>query len=259
VSKLAQYASDPTRTHWHAVLRIFAYIRGTLDFGIRLGSSDNPLTGWFDASYADDVVDRHSTCGYIFLYKGGPVSWRSKKQSMVALSSTEAEYVAATEAAKELQWLISFLKGIMMGSECVFPMQMWGDNNGANSLTENPTYHSRTKHIDVRYRYVTELVEREILKVNYCNTKDMIADIFTKPLQKDQFRKLRTMIGCTSLKSNGESANVATTKRGGTSTGPFECDVCKSQFGTRNDLFKHLTKSGHFENPIAGDATFATE
>ena len=103
VSKLAQYASDPTKTHWHAVLRIFTYIRGTLDFGIRLGSSDDLLTGWFDASYADDVVDRHSTCGYIFLYKGSPVSWRSKKQSMVALSSTEAEYVAITEAAKELQ------------------------------------------------------------------------------------------------------------------------------------------------------------
>jgi len=124
---------------------------------------------------------------------------------------------------------------------------------------ENPTYHSRTKYIDVRYCYVTELVERGILKVNYCNTKDMIADIFTKLLQKDQFRKLRSMIGCTSLKPNCESTNIISTKRGGTSTGPFDCYVCRSQFGTRNELFKHLTKTGHFENSIPRDATFTTE
>ena len=224
-----------------------AYLHGTIDYSLLLSptfsnqepSSSTPsedlLIGYFDSSYADDISDRHSTCGYIFYFMGCPVSWRSKKQDILALSSTEAEYIAATEAAKEAQWISAFLR------ETGFPIShtiLLGDNKGANSLTLNPMYHSRTKHIDVRYRYITELTEAGVIRIAYCRSKDMIADIFTKPLPHHIFHNHRQM-----LLTN--STHIPR-KRGGNSNPPFSCNKCSNSFPSRNELFKHLQESHHF-------------
>lgn len=246
VNKLAQFASAPQDIHWNAIEKIFSYIAGSVEMGIILGKdpTQKHIVGYFDASYADDEVDHYSTCGYVFLFLESPISWRSKKQNMVALSSTEAEYVAATEAAKESQWIASFAKGIPYDLE--MPTQMFGNNHGANALTSNPTYHARIKHIDIWYRYVMELVEHGLIKVFYCNTKDMVADILTKALPKEQFRKLRDLIcviNCAVTKGN-----VKAKKRAGKSSAPFTCGngKCNQLFPSRNELFAHLKASGHF-------------
>ena len=117
------------------------------------------IIGYFDAAYMDDTQDRHSTMGYIFFFDGCAVSWASKKQQTVALSTTEAEYLAGTEATKEAMWIAAFLEDI--GQEVNRPMQLRGDNQGANALAANPEYHGRTKHIHGRQRFITEMVERQ--------------------------------------------------------------------------------------------------
>ena len=239
VIKLSQFSAHPTLAHWDAVLHIMQYLYGSLESRLTLTTTPNDsqeLVGYFDSSYADDTSDRHSTCGYVFYFLGGPISWRSKKQDILALSSTEAEFVAATEAAKESQWITAFLR------EIGFPLQstiLLGDNKGANSLTLNPMYHSRTKHIDVRYRYITELSEAGIIRVAYCRSRDMIADILTKPLPRDTFNyhKRRLLLPC--------SPHIPQ-KRHGLSNPPFTCDKCSASFSSRNALFLHLQSSQHF-------------
>ena len=266
VIKLAQFSSNPTIMHWSAVRRILAYLYGTVNYRILLTPSikhastntkpSEPaepsvpqLIGYFDSSYADDINDRYSTCGYVFFYMGGPVSWRSKKQQVLALSSTEAEYIAATEAAKESQWISSFL------NEIGYPVSyttLYGDNRGANSLTMNPMYHSRTKHIDVRFRYVNELTESGSIKIEHCSTKKMIVDILTKPLPKDSFLNLRHALNIRPpLASQSKIApKVVNTgrKRGGTSSPPFMCQKCTTSFLSRNALFTHLQATAHFDD-----------
>lgn len=255
VIKLAQFSSSPSVAHWTAVRRTMAYLHGTVDYCILLASSSDPphLVGYFDSSYADDVNDRHSTYGYVFYYMGGPISWRSKKQQVLALSSTEAEYIAATEAAKESQWIVSFLNEIGYPLKCT---TLYGDNKGANSLVLNPMYHSRTKHIDVRFRYVTELSEAGAIQIAHCASKKMIADILTKPLPKDAFHNIRQLLGV--IPSHSCDSGVATPlhtenpstskKRGGSSLPPFICNKCSSSYSSRNALFNHLQHSGHFSD-----------
>ena len=184
---------------------------------------------------------------------GGPISWRSKKQQVLALSSTEAEYIAATEAAKESQWIVSFLNEIGYPLKCT---TLYGDNKGANSLVLNPMYHSRTKHIDVRFRYVTELSEAGAIQIAHCASKKMIADILTKPLPKDAFHNIRQLLGV--IPSHSCDSGVATPlhtenpstskKRGGSSLPPFICNKCSSSYSSRNALFNHLQHSGHFSD-----------
>ena len=208
-------------------------------------SSLDTLTGYFDASYADDPSDRHSTCGYAFFILGGPISWGSKKQSVLALSSTEAEFMAATEAAKESQWITTFLR------EIGFPLRqtiLYGDNKRANALILNPMYHSRTKHIDIRYRYIAELTDSGVIKITHCRSKDMIADILTKPLPRESFQHLRSQltVASSNTSSSDNSPLSSSRKRGGTSSPPFICTKCQSAFSSRNALFSHLQSSNHF-------------
>lgn len=262
VIKLAQFSSNPSVAHWTAIRRTMAYLHGTMDYNIVLASPTEPpnLVGYFDSLYADDINDRHSTSGYVFYYMGGPVSWRSKKQQVLALSSTEGEYISATAAAKESQWIVSFL------SEIGYPLKyttLYGDNKGANSLVLNPMYHSRTKHIDIRFRYVTELSEAGAIKIEHYTTKKMIADILMKPLAKDTFQNLRQLL-CV-LPQLGASINIESPttidanphskKRGGTFLPPYTCNECNSSYSSRNALFNHLQNTGNFND---NDATTTT-
>lgn len=147
---------------------------------------------------------------------GGCISWRSKKQRTVALSSTEAEYMALTEAIQEAVWLKAFLfeLGEMKSDEAV---KIYEDNQGSIALAKNPEFHKRTKHIDIRYHFVREKVEDGQVVLEYCPTKDMKADMMTKPIPAPQFEHLRDMLGIqgsTAVESSGsvveETAQEAT-------------------------------------------------
>lgn len=180
-SKLSQYLSSHDDSHIAALKRVFRYLKGTLSHCIKFTkNSSSQLTGYADADWANDVDDRRSTTGYVFTLgdNGTPISWSTKKQPTVALSSCEAEYMALADATKEMLYLRSFITSIGLHQEP--PNTIFSDNQGAIALTSpNKMQHKRTKHIDIRYHFI-----REQNDINYCyvNTAENIADILTKPL-----------------------------------------------------------------------------
>ena len=124
---------------------------------------------------------------------GGVVSWRSKKQSCVALSTAEAEYIALAGATQEAVWLRRLMSDLNV--DCQNPLLIYEDNQSAIALSKNPQFHGRSKHIDIKFPYVREKVDENVIKLEYCPTEIMIADIFTKGLTQDKFKKLRKLLG----------------------------------------------------------------
>jgi len=152
--------------------------------------SSGDLQGYCDADYAGDIVDRKSTTGHLFLLNRGPISWTSTKQRCVATSTTHSEYIALSEACKQGEWLRALLRELqrteLLGEGLSTPI--FSDNQACIALAKDPVAHSRTKHIDVRYHYIRELVVGGMTTVDYCPTGEMVADILTKPLQLQGFK-----------------------------------------------------------------------
>ncbi len=149
-SMVNRFLFEPGLTHWKVVKRILRYLKGIKDLSIVYNGSLNrsiTLEGYYDTDWGGNQENRHSTTGFIFQICGGAVSWNSKKQPMIALSSTKAEYISATQAAKKAVWLRQLLKD--MGYEQKAPTILHEDNQGCIMLSKNPVYHARTKHIDI--------------------------------------------------------------------------------------------------------------
>ena len=199
VNIACRFMSNPGRIHWKLVKRIFRYLKGTSDFGLVYGSlSDNELVCYCDADWGGDKADRKSTTGCIFLMNGGAISWYTTKQATVALSTTEAEYMAMTEALKEVLWFRTFLSGI--GLRCKGPSIIRDDSTGAISLTKTGKHHSRTKHIDIKYHFIRDHIDDKSVDVVYCQTQDQLADMLTKALPGPTFIRHRKNAGLMSLK-----------------------------------------------------------
>ena len=196
VGLLSQHMVSPGKEHWSGVKRVLRYIKGTLDFGLRFEASvpeDFKLSGFSDADWAGCGETRKSTSGQIFKMGNCAISWRSRKQSIVALSTTEAEYVALCEAAQEAVWLRRLLSDIGFSQNT--PTVVFEDNQGAISLSQNPKDHSRTKHIDIKYHYIRERVAAKEIAVQHCATGDMTADTLTKGLPKPAYENCRAGMG----------------------------------------------------------------
>ena len=148
-------------------------------------SSNEMLIGYSDADWAGDCDDRHSTTGDLFLMAKGPISWTSKKQPVIALSTSEAEYVAVSAAAQEAVWLRRFLADLKALPED--PTIIMKNNQGAIALAKNPIAHARTKHIDIKYHYIREAIQEGLITLCYCPTNEMITDLFTKGLPRERF------------------------------------------------------------------------
>ena len=201
VSAVSKYSSDPTMAHLTAAKRVLRYLKGTMDLGLTYKKSDgNVLKAYSDSDWAGDQDDRHSTSGYVSVLSGGAVNWLSKKQASVALSTAEAEYIALSAATQEVIWLRRLLEDF--GVNMSLSTEVLEDNQGAIAISKNPVRHNRTKHIDIRYHFIREAVEDGTVRLTYCPTKDMVADILTKPLPKGQFQLLRAKLGL-SLKVMG--------------------------------------------------------
>ena len=146
--------------------------------------------GFADSDWASDATSRRSTTGYMFFVNQKLVSWNSKKQNSIALSSAEAEYMALCEATQEAIWLIKFFKEL--GWETV-PITIYEDNQSCIELSQNNRNHQRTKHIDVRYHFIREAIEANLIKVQYMETKYRVADMLTKPLPNVTLTRLRDL------------------------------------------------------------------
>ena len=197
LTKLAQFGSCPTMRHWDGVLRIMRYLRKHDSVRLCLGSNSTQiapsLIGYFDASLMDCAQSRKSTGAYIFFYTGSCISWASKKQGLVALSSTEAEFIPRTEAAKELAWIISFLEDISAKPEDL-PI-LCGDNRSTLALAKDNIFRPRTKYIHARERLITQMVQSGQCTLRYVPTNDMFADALTKPLSRERHELLVTRMG----------------------------------------------------------------
>jgi len=166
------------------MLRVFRYLKYSQTLAIRYGPSTDGLVGYTDTDYAADILDRRSTMGYLFMLSGVAVTWAARKQQSISTSTTEAEYVGICNAAKEAAWLRNLLRHIGCDMYAEHTTRIYGDNQSALRLVANPEFHSRSKHIDVQYHCVRELVEDGIVSVDYISTVDMIADCLTKPLKR---------------------------------------------------------------------------
>ena len=195
VSNVAKFSANPTTRHWTAVKRIMRYLRGTTDLGlIFTPQGSNDCVGFSDADWAGDLDDRKSTSGYMFQIGGTAVSWRSKKQTTVALSTAEAEYVALAGATQEAVWMRQ-LTADLNGEPATKPTVVFEDNQAAIAMAKNPQFHGRSKHISIKYHFVRDKVNDGTINISYCPTTEMIADILTKGLPTGTFNKLRKMIG----------------------------------------------------------------
>ena len=148
--------------------------------------------GYSDADWASSVDDRHSTSGNVMLIAGGAVSWLSKRQATVALSTAEAEYVSLTTMIQEAIWIRRLLQCFGEKDDTI---TVFEDNQGVIKMAQNPVMHSRTKHIDIRYHFIRETIADGTVTLRYCPTKDMIADCLTKSLSKGRFEMLRKKLG----------------------------------------------------------------
>ena len=170
VGAVSKFNSCPTEAHLTAVKRIFRYLKGTIDLCIKYErSADNRLVGFSDADWARDLTDRHSTTGSLIMMSGAAIDWISKKQPVVALSTTEAEYVALSAATQEAVWLSRLLTDIKAPPKA--PILIKEDNQGTIAVARNPVSHNRTKHIDIKFHYVREALEDGIIDLTYCPTE----------------------------------------------------------------------------------------
>lgn len=194
VNLVSRYMEKPTEQHMLAAKRILRYVQGTTGFEIQYRhGGEEKLVGYVDSDYAGDEDDRRSTSGYAFMFGKGVVSWESKKQPIVTLSTTEAEFVAASNGACQAVWLRNVLAEI--GFDQGKGTTLWCDNSSTIKLSKNPVLHGRSKHIHVRYHFLRELVNDEVIGLEYCSTHEQLSDVMTKPVKLDVFEKQRSSLG----------------------------------------------------------------
>lgn len=189
----SRYVERPTNERIRDVKHVLKYLNGSRNLGIEYKTNNKTrvLDAYCDADYAGDPETRKSTTGYIIFFAGGAISWSSRKQPVIALSSTEAEYIAAAECCKELLYLKSLLEELL--NETI-EIELKVDNQSAIALMKNGIVNKRSKHIDVKFHFVHELVRNGTVRLKYCPTNRQIADTFTKPLKAVQFINLRNHI-----------------------------------------------------------------
>nr|KYP35216.1 Copia protein [Cajanus cajan] len=193
VGLLSRFMEKPKASHFAVARRIMRYIRGTIDYGILLPNAKHQnggeLVGYSDSDWAGDKDGCRSTSGYVFLMGKSPISWSSKLQHVVALSSCEAEYIYATYKACQALWLESLVKQILARPEKAMTLKI--DNKSAINLAKNPIHHGRSKHVEIRFHFIREKVRKNKLKLEHCGTKEQLEDIMTKPLNTRRFVELR--------------------------------------------------------------------
>ena len=195
VHRLAKYMSNLGRAHWEALKRLVQYLLGTRELWLVYGRDRSGLAGFTDADWGTSDDTRHSVCGYVYTFDGGAISWSAKQQMVVALSSTEAEYIGITHATKEAIWLRALLSDLVHPDFAKHAVRLYSDNKGAMDLAHNNAFHARTKHISIRYHFIREAVERGDVELEYWRTEDMPADIFTKPVSRTRLEHLRGLMG----------------------------------------------------------------
>lgn len=192
VGILCKHSSAPTEGHWTALKRELRYLKGTSSFSLLLQLTEaSKLVGYCDADWAGEILPRRSTCGALVQLGSSVIDWRTLKQKCVALSSTEAEHLAISELCKKVLWLRTLLSEL--GFEDNEPTTVFSNNQGALCRSIEGVRHA--KHVSIRRNFVKEQIEAGIVKVEFCPSIGMTADIFTKPLPRVKFEQHRESLG----------------------------------------------------------------
>ncbi len=185
VGMASQFMQTPQKPHLDVVKRILRYIKHTLKCGIFYEvKSQLQVHGYTDADWVGNVSNRRSTSGFMFSFRTGDVSWSSKKQPTIALSSTKAEYRGVAIATCEIVWLQKLLSNL--GQLVDAPVVIYCDNISSILLANNPVYHARTKHIEAHYHFIREKVLTKEIDFIHVSTEDQVVNIFTKALGTDK-------------------------------------------------------------------------
>ena len=193
VTHLSQFSTNPTEDHYKAAQHVCCYLVGTCDYKlVYTREEDKGLVTYTDSDWAADKIWQHSVTGYFFKLANGIISWRSHAQKTVALSSTEAEYMAISDCSRQAIWIKTLIKelGIKIRSILIY-----GDNQGSISIASNAVQESRTKHINIHYHYIRELVVAKEVELQFMPGKMNPADMFTKNLQKIKFTQFQNQLG----------------------------------------------------------------
>ena len=194
VNAPSQFMSDPKHIHWVAAKHVLGCVRGTITYGLRYTSSNGVLlAGYVDSDWVGSAVDRKSTSGYCFSMGSAMISWSNRKQGSIAQSTSEAQYIATSDACKEAVWLRKLISDLFSGK--LHSTIIHCDNQSCIKLLENPVFHDRSKHIEMRYHFIRYLVQRGSLKLQYIHTDEQIANILTKPLLASMFMYFRDKLG----------------------------------------------------------------
>lgn len=200
VNNVSRFCSNPGHAHWSAVKRILRYLKGTMSLKLVYSKcSDSNVTGYCDADWGSEIDDRKSTTGYVFMHQGGAVTWNSKKQPTVALSTMEAEYMALCSATQEAIWLKQLDNELFSDAEK--GTIIYSDNQSAIYLASTHSYHARAKHIDIKHHFVREKVEDGSVILKHVPSSQMIADSLTKPVVGPIHLKCTENMGLVYLKN----------------------------------------------------------
>eukprot|EP00253_Pinus_taeda_P027457 PITA_27457 len=194
VNTMSQFMCEPRKVHWMAAKHILRYLQGTVDYGLDYRQGDGVrLVGYTDSDWAGYASDRKSTSGCCFGLGSAVVSWFSRKQQSVSLSSAEAEYMAAGLASCEAIWLRKML--FVLFGQPMRPSVIYCDNQSCIKLTENLVFHDRSKHIGIRYHFIRDYVQKGVVKLKYISTDQQVADILTKALPRGKHVYFKDKMG----------------------------------------------------------------
>ena len=195
VTKLAQHSANPSEDHVQKALYICRYLQGTRSYKLEYtGKNGLGLVAFTDSDWGSDPNDRRSQTGYILKLAGGLISWNSRAQRTVAHSSMDAEYMALSDCSRQVIWVRTLLTELGFDFESI---PICCDNQGAIFVSTNPVTERRSKHIDIRYHYIRDIVEQGLVQVYFIPGEDNPADLFTKNLGRIKFNKFKHMLGLT--------------------------------------------------------------
>ncbi|KAJ9536490.1 hypothetical protein OSB04_un000327 [Centaurea solstitialis] len=222
VSVTSRYQQNPGEPHWVAVKNILKYLRRTKDMFLVFGGSEDEISvkGYSDASFQTDRYDFRSQSGYVFTLNGGAISWKSSKQDTIADSSTEAEYIAASDAAKEAVWLKNFLSDLRVVASVSRPIEILCDNSGAVAQAKEPREHHKSRHVLRKYHLIREIIGRGDVRICKIPTEENVADPLTKPLARVKHEAHANSIGMQYLDASVDKAERSSV---GAGSGELPC------------------------------------
>ncbi|KAL6286505.1 hypothetical protein ACE6H2_010895 [Prunus campanulata] len=186
ISRLSRYTSNPGHEHWDALIRVLRYLKNTMSYGLHYTRYPPVLEGYSDANWISDNTETKSTSGYVFTLGSAAVSWKSSKQTCIARSTMESEFVALDKAAEEAEWLRNFLEDIPLWSKPVTAICIHCDSMAAQARAKNSVYNGKSRHIRRRHNTIRQLLSNGVISIDYVKSKENIADPLTKGLPREQ-------------------------------------------------------------------------